>query len=83
MVGLNGVVSTKKSGELEIGIHWLQGVFQFISESDFMNFAKSLDENFQWRYTPTRMGKVYERSGVFLKGVRVGYSVKDYIEGFF
>ncbi|GGA14737.1 replication initiation factor domain-containing protein [Okeania sp. KiyG1] len=83
MVALNGKVSTKRFGELEVGIHWLQGVCQFSSEFELINFAKSLDDTFQWRDTPTRMGKVYDRSGVSLKAVRVGYSVKDLVEGFF
>ncbi|MDY7004020.1 MAG: replication initiation factor domain-containing protein [Cyanobacteriota bacterium] len=83
MVVLSGAVNTKRFGELEIGIHWLQGVCQFHSESKLINFAKSLDETFQWRDISTRMGKVYDRSGVSFRGVRVGYSVKDLVEGFF
>jgi hypothetical protein len=77
----------RKFGDIEVGIDWIQGIVCFSSTQDFFNFCNFLlpiNENFKWCDNPTRMGRLFNKSGISLSGVRIGYNEnKNLIDAFF
>lgn len=75
--------------DLDIGVHWIQGVINNVKTDDFFKFCKKLlafhrNDSFKWSQTPTRMGKVFDNSAISLGGLRVGYSESEgTVSGFF